>query len=234
MMNSIILLLLFIFQTATAQKANTNTPKNPFLSTTLSTKITSVSGDFDFDSERKSLFSETLTNFLHKIFEDQQVYDVRIISVSIFDDHLLKDGHVVETKREDRNNDDDAQHALSFTTVVAAEYMNEEDIDSIANDNFRKMLVHVCDKFQGHLIKFMKDTGDPYFMNVESVALGDFERIHGNTRAGQQSVQAASANDNNEVLGMSGDALNTASIVAIAVGSIVLVVLLIASIWFYR
>jgi hypothetical protein len=61
---------------------------NPFLSATLSATVTCNSAPFhlDFDSTRRSLFSTTLTKFLTKIFDDQQVYDLKILSVSIFDD----------------------------------------------------------------------------------------------------------------------------------------------------
>ena len=72
---------------------------NPFLSATLSTTITynpeaaslqsSSPFHLDFDLTRKLTFSKTLTKFLTKIFTDQQAYDLRILSVNIFDDHVL-------------------------------------------------------------------------------------------------------------------------------------------------
>lgn len=232
-MKPIIVFLLTLLQGSNAQKAILNEIQeaqtqdskltNPFLSTTLSTKITSVSDDLDFDSTRKSIFSETLAHFLTKIFKDQQVYDVKIISVNLFDDHILKDGHY-----EDVPTNGDAQHTLSFSTVVSAEYTQDDQASNIANDNFRKMLIHVCDKFQDHLIQFMNDTGDPYFMDVESVILGDFERIHGPTTAGQED------GTNNSVMGFSDETVNTVSIVAIVVGGIVFFALSFASVKYYR
>ncbi|KAL7542170.1 hypothetical protein ACHAXR_011575 [Thalassiosira sp. AJA248-18] len=249
-MKSIILFLLPILSITNANKIIVNndliqeTPKlnnnnnnnkltNPFLSTTLSSKITSVSTDSDFDTERKSLFSETLSHFLTKIFKDQQVYHVKIISVNIFDDHILKNGQYVKLQQQrssNGDNDDDAGHTLSFSTVVSAEYTNENDINTIANDSFHKMVMHVCDKFQSHLVQFMKDTGDPYFMNVESVVLGDFERAP--VAAGSSGLVGAKSK--NEVFGLSEDTVDTASIIAIVVGGIVFVVLAFASVKYYR
>jgi hypothetical protein len=242
-MKTLILLLLSILTITSAQEPSTreqrivathgNQLPNPFLSTTLSTKITSVSSNFDFDSVRKSIFSETITRFLTKIFTDQQVYDVKIISVNIFDDHVLKIGdREVEYNPQKSEN---GEQVVSFSTVVSAEYTQEAQ--ELASGSFGKMLMHVTDKFQSHLIKYMKDTGDPFFLNVESVVLADFERIHvtgGNTESGQTTSDAKVTKNQNEVLGMSEETLNTASIVAIVVGSITLIVLLFASVKYYR
>lgn len=216
-----------------AQLKNNEQTSNPFLSTTLSSKITfsqsASSYDLTLDSARKSIFSETLGDFLTKIFQDQQVYDLKIISVNIFDDHILKeDGHFEDQTSQQMN---DAQRTLSFSTVVAAEYTRENEINSIANKNYRQMLVHVCDKFQGHLLQFMKDTGDPYFMGVESIVLGDFEKMYS---AKDLSVYEDRTDSNSKVMGMSGETLNIASIVAIVVGSIVFVVSLFFSVKYYR
>lgn len=160
------------------------------------------------------------------------MYDLKIISVNIFDDYILKDGHYERTTQQhNKLMSGDVQHTLSFSTVISGEYTNENEINSIANESFRKMLVHVCDKFQGHLLKFMQDTGDPYFIDVESVVLGDFERVH--VVAGLSSLGSASSNENG-VLGMSEETLNTASIVAIVFGGIVFVALAFASVKYYR
>eukprot|EP00584_Thalassiosira_punctigera_P003030 CAMPEP_0172537306 /NCGR_PEP_ID=MMETSP1067-20121228/8931_1 /TAXON_ID=265564 ORGANISM="Thalassiosira punctigera, Strain Tpunct2005C2" /NCGR_SAMPLE_ID=MMETSP1067 /ASSEMBLY_ACC=CAM_ASM_000444 /LENGTH=447 /DNA_ID=CAMNT_0013322579 /DNA_START=148 /DNA_END=1491 /DNA_ORIENTATION=+ len=208
---------------------------NPFLSTTLSTTITSLSNDLNLDSARKSLFSETLTHFLTKIFQDQQVYDVKIISVHLFDDHIIE-GHYEEVPQRNSHvrNSGETRHALSFSTVISAEYTKEDQINSIANDNFRKMLIHVCDKFQNHLIQFMKDTGDAYFMDVERVTLGDFERIHGAEGSGRTAASVKEDSANNDVWGLSSETVNMASIIAIVVSGIAFLVLAFASVKLYR
>ncbi|KAL7549672.1 hypothetical protein ACHAWF_012937 [Thalassiosira exigua] len=226
-MNSILILLLVLLGVVNGETGATN----PFLSTTLSSKISPVpSDDSEFDDDRKAVFSDALTRFLAKIFHDQQVYDVKIISVNIFDDHVLKNGHVVKPQPRSFVKDEGAQHALKFSTVVAAEYTREDKLDSIAEDSFRKMLVHVCEKFQDHLVKFLVDTGDPYFMDVEEVTLAHFDRAPVGTAAAEQ----ATTTDDHTVLGMSKETLNTASIVVILVGSVVAVGLLLASAKYYR
>ena len=238
MMKLILLLFFAIVNIANAQKSiiqnsiqDSNKPTSnndkiasPFLSTTLSTTITTVSPDSDFDTERKTLFSETLTKFLTKIFKDQQVYHVEIIGVHIFDDHILEDGHYLNQKQAN------SQNVLSFTTVISAEYTQESDINTIPNDTFQKMVIHVCDKFGSHLVQFVQDTDDPYFMDVDSVVVSDFERVP----AVAATAAASEASGENEVFGMSESTVNTASIIAIVVGGLVIVVLIFASIKYYR
>jgi len=180
------------------------------------------------------MFSETFTHFLTKIFKDQQVYDVKIISVNIFDDHILKGGHVEETKQQPYHSFRKG-NALSFSTVITAEYTKEDEINSIANESFRKMLIHVCDKFQGHLMKFINDLGDPFFTDIESIVLGEFERY--DTMEGGLTSSTSQQNDtqnNSKVLGMTEGTLNVVSIIAILVCGIVTSALLIASVKFYR
>lgn len=216
-------------QTTNVNKINEAPPRSPFLSTTLSTTITysSPPPSLQLDTARKSIFTEALGRFLTKIFDDQQVYDLKIVSVNIFDDHVLHRGVEEElsssNKRRKSNGDDDTHQKISFSTVVAAEYTEESQIDSIAGESYRKMLVHVCDKFQGHLLKYVDETGDPYFANVISVALGDFERLHGTNE-----------NGGNKVFGMEEDTMNLISIVAISVGGVMFVVFAFASIKYYR
>ena len=239
MMKQLILFLLTILQTSNAQNvvhigkiqqaqaANKAANKSPFLSTTLSTKIdfssTSTSSHLEFDTTRKSIFSETLTHFFTKIFQDQQVYDVKILSVNLFDDHILsKDGTALKAAKQET-------HTLSFTTVITGEYTDISQIDSISNDSFRKMLIHVAAKFQQHLIKYIQDEGteDEYFMNIESVVLDDFESI-------SSVVNGVKGQEQGHVMGMSDDAVNTASIIAIVIGGLVFVVLAFASVKYHK
>ena len=151
------------------------------------------------------------------------MYDVKILSVNLFDDHILsKDGTALkQTKQE--------SHTLSFTTVITGEYTDISQIDSISNDSFKKMLIHVAAKFQQHLIKYIQDEGteDEYFMNIESVVLDDFERI-------SSVVNGVKGQEQGHVMGMSDDAVNTASIIAIVIGGLVFVVLAFASVKYHK
>ena len=185
-----------------------------FLSTTLATRISAVHDDASaFDAARRSLFAATLTRFLAKVFNDQQAYAVKILVANVSDDHV--------------DDDEEAPPPLSrwtrsFTTVVSAEYTREDELGHIADESFRDMLIHVCDKFQDHLLQFLGDTGDGLLMSVDSVLLGEFEKWPGSDAAAKHN------------LGLSAEALNIASIVAIAVGGVVFIALSFASVKYYR
>ena len=252
MMGPLILFLLAVLQISNAQNvvhigkiqqaqaANKAANKSPFLSTTLSTKIDFTSSStsshhLEFDTTRKSIFSETLTHFFTKIFQDQQVYDVKILSVNLFDDHILsKDGTAVALKSSTENSEE--SHTLSFTTVISGEYTNISQIDSISNESFKKMLIHVAAKFQQHLIKYIQDEAmeDEYFRNIESVVLDDFERISSSGGVSGVKGQDSGNEQGQEVMGMSNDTVNTASIIAIVIGSLVFVVLVFASVKYHK
>lgn len=217
-----------------AKDYNTNQlPKNPFLSTTLSTTITynsefsylSSASPFhlDFDSTRKSTFSITLTKFLTKLFNDQQVYELKVLSVNIFDDHILHDNSY-EGGSKGTQQDGTRQKSLAFSMVVSAEYTSESQMDTITNQAFSNMLVHVCHKYQMHLMQYMKETGDPYFMDVESIAVGEFQKVNLETEQHSQYL----------AVGMSREQLHMASIIAIAVGGILFIVLSFAVFKLYR
>jgi hypothetical protein len=168
---------------------------------------------------------------------DQQVYDLKIIGVNIFDDHLLRSGQYDEGTTVghqviyagETNGVEKQPIALSFSMVISAEYTSEDQkMNTISSETFRKMLVHVCGKFQSHLLKHLQDeTGDPYFMDVESIVLEEFERVDGN--AGQRGGQAAIEQEMSE-----DNTTHVASIVAIIVGGIMFIVLSIATVEYYR
>jgi hypothetical protein len=223
------------------QPAYAQNSKTPFLSATVSAIVTynseSTTSSFrNFDSTRKSIFSGSLTDFLTKIFMDQQVYDLKIIGVNIFDDHLLRSGQYDEGTTVghqviyagETNGVEKQPIALSFSMVISAEYTSEDQMDTISSETFRKMLMHVCGKFQSHLLKHLQDeTGDPYFMDVESIVLGEFERVDGNAgqRGGQATIEQEMTEDNTT---------HVASIIAIVVGGIMFIVLSLATVKYYR
>lgn len=206
---------------------------NPFLSATLSTTITynpeaaslqsSSPFHLDFDLTRKLTFSKTLTKFLTKIFTDQQAYDLRILSVNIFDDHVLHDGATLnKTIRGDTS-----QKAFAFSMVISAEYTSESQIGTMTSKDFSNILVHVCHRFQSHLMEYMQETGDPYFTEVDSIVVGMFQMLNA------EDVEV-DENAHYLVLGMPRDQLNTASIITIVVGGIVFILLSFASFKLYR
>lgn len=164
------------------------------------------------------------------------MYDVKILSVNLFDDHILsKDGTVKALKSSTEKSEE--SHTLSFTTVISGEYTNISQIDSISNESFKKMLIHVAAKFQQHLIKYIQDEGmeDDYFKNIESVVLDDFERISSSS-SGVSGVKGQDTGNGQgqEMMGMSNDTVNTASIIAIVIGGLVFVVLAFASVKYHK
>lgn len=209
---------------------------NPFLSATLSTTIAynseisnlpSTSPFYlHFDSTRKQIFSTTLTKFLTKIFVDQQVYDLKILYVNIFDDHILKDGTNEQQEQEVKgtSRSDMGQKAVFFSMVVSAEYTNESQIGTITDLNFSNMIAHVCHKFQSHLVDYMQGTGDPYFMEVESIVVDKFQNMNDEEVQKMQYL----------VLGMPSAKVHFASVLAIVVGGILFIVLSIASFKLHR
>ncbi|KAL3798542.1 hypothetical protein HJC23_011846 [Cyclotella cryptica] len=71
---------------------------SPFLSTTLRVTLLPVptSTLSTFDDDKQSLFGEAYTNFVEHVLNAQEVYDVQVLAVSVFDEELLP-LHEVET-----------------------------------------------------------------------------------------------------------------------------------------
>lgn len=201
---------------------------NPFVSATLSTTIAynseisnlpSASPFYlHFDSARKKIFSSTLTKFLTKIFDDQQVYDLKILNVNIFDDHILNDGPNAQ-QEQNLEGGNTSKKSWIFSMVVSAEYTTENQAGTITDSNFSNMIAHVCNKFQSHLVDYLQGTGDSYFMEVESIVVDKFRLINDEN---VQQIQYL-------VLGMPSAKVHFVSILAIVVGGILFFVLSIAS-----
>jgi hypothetical protein len=64
---------------------------SPFLSTTLRATLSPIptSTLSTFDDEKQSLFGEAYTTFVEHILKSQEVYDVKVLTVSVFDEELL-------------------------------------------------------------------------------------------------------------------------------------------------
>jgi hypothetical protein len=74
---------------------------SPFLSTTLLTTVSPISTSSlsTFDDAKQSAFSDAFIAFLEHVLKAQEVYDVKVLSVSIFDEELLSlDGSEVEER----------------------------------------------------------------------------------------------------------------------------------------
>ena len=259
--------------TSAQSQFQTNKPHNdsPFLSATLKTELSTVSSYIQ--PLQLTQLSNSISLFLQHIFNDQDVYDIDILGVTIYEEMLLlkngnnrgreliektdsemspdkekqgrrklplnrlqsnlrqfqfvrggqdeyedisQGGHHHHSSNnnvdtEERNivvgvdlNDEDWQHVnnlieyeeekeaqqqqqeqeytLSFALVVTAEHTKHQEEDTatfLSHDDFQDMLVHVCTKFNSHLVDFIKssdDDEDGYFESVESVLVSGYEQ----------------------------------------------------------
>jgi hypothetical protein len=251
----------------------------PFLSATLKTKINSV--PTFINSSRRTMLSDTLFAFFRHVFDDQQVYDVEIVGVSILEEELERNnrklmnakninvqsrnsrgrilalnslqadqfffegedvddddgtdddeavngelsaqnmaentldetGNIAE-ENEDSGYDDEFDldevegffeneldksesviqatdiYSLTFATVISAEHSQQQ---SLTHGDFQAMLIHICHKFNNHLIEFVHDIDDEYFANVTGVVVSGYEARDTVGMASQQSGSKLSA-----------------------------------------
>ncbi len=101
----------------------------PFLSATLKTEINSVSTFIN--SSRRTMLSDTLFAFLRHVFDDQQVYDVEIVGVSIFEEELERNSRklmtVMNMNVQPRNS---RGRILALNSLQADQFFFEgEDVD---------------------------------------------------------------------------------------------------------
>jgi len=130
------------------------------------------------------------------------------------------------------SNTNKEKNSMVFTTVISGEYTNPTDKqttnsnNNISNESFRKMLIHITNKFQNHLMSYIDDleVKDYIFGNIDSVTLYDY----------QDTSTVGSSGEEVKTLGMSKDTVNIASIIAICVSGLVFVLLSIASVRYYK
>lgn len=239
---------------------------SPFLSATLLASISPVH-DSSIDENQKANFTTALTRFLKHVFEGQSVYDVEIISATIFDEQFVSNSNRKTQRRHLLTNqlqtgqfdflhdeeDDDSGHddwkgdgngeedkevfsvmgailgegvegkddadggggwvwppgsdtevneskeayTLKVTTVISAEHAADDQ--SISHAEFQDMLLHICTKFQDHLVNYVSDS-DTYFSDVENVTVsalllntyGESGTLFGSTKYVVNSLSAAS------------------------------------------
>ena len=99
-------------------------------------------------------------------------------------------------------------YTLAFAIVVSAEHTQQQ---SLTHADFQAMLIHICRKFQEHLVEYVTEIDDDYFASVASVIVNGYE-------APDSGVNKSS----------SGSKLSTALIVTIAVCGIGFVLFVLA------
>ena len=91
------------------------------------------------------------------------------------------------------------------------------------------MLIETSEKFQSHLMSYLKAADNAFFVNVRSMTLHDYKR-----KDSEVEEVALEEISQNEVLGMSNSTQHIASIVAIAVGGVALALFGYGATKFYR
>lgn len=136
-----------------------------------------------------------------------------------FDDGILPDEIQVENFFEEEQEIDETTevsqmkaesdgYTLAFAIVVSAEHTQQQ---SLTHADFQAMLIHICRKFQEHLVEYVTEIDDDYFASVASVIVNGYE-------APDSGVNKSS----------SGSKLSTALIVTIAVCGIGFVLFVLA------
>ena len=106
---------------------------SPFLSATLRTTLSPISTSSlsSFDNSKQSAFSDAYIAFLEHVLENQEVYDVKVLSVSIFDKEMLSlDGDIEERGGRKR---DLLTNGLQFS--FNDDYTYDDDYDDDDNED---------------------------------------------------------------------------------------------------
>lgn len=199
----------------------------PYLSASFSTTISPVYDSLSlFDAAKKVAFSKSSEKFLQKVF-DGHAANIDIVSVGVFDEHITKlsSSSDIEVKRSPSRD-----HALTFSTVVVAQY--QEDAEKkphkplMSPDHFHQNLIYATKDFQDHYLTILRQSGeDVYFSGVDTVI---FDNYQANGRPNVSSATEDSSSSSN-IMGVSDETLNTASIAVIVIGCVLSAIFLFAS-----
>lgn len=144
------------------------------------------------------------------------------------DDEYYDDGsefeknNVIEEKTESREvgvatssqtinsvSDSSLDYVLSFATFISAEDSTHPQSSLSQEGEFQSMLIHICNKFSNHLVECVQSIDDDYFAHVTHAMVSGYDEDE---------------LSNKIVSSSTGSRLNVASIVAVLLGSVVLVV----------
>lgn len=109
---------------------------SPFLSATLKTEISPVYSN-SINSDQLDLLSKALVDFLEHIFEDQQVYDVEVVGVAIFEEELVR---LNEGKRRRLGKGRHEDRKLMLNGLQAGQFYREDDDDDDDDDEYEELL----------------------------------------------------------------------------------------------
>lgn len=175
-----------------------------------------------FDDIQKEAFCNASEHFFNKVFADHDA-NINILSVAVFDEYITKHQSGAEVSAEKlRFRQYPRDHALTFSTVVVAQHLDEKK-QLMSAEHFHQNVLHASHEFQGRFRTFLRQSEDVYFSDVDSVIFDEYE-------ANRPSVSSEPENfSNSNIMGMSDETLNQASIIVIAICSVLSTVFLFAS-----
>ena len=148
--SSIIAFLLPILVLHTFVKAENM--QESFLSASFSTSISPVTNSF-FDDIQKEAFCNASEHFFNKVFADHDA-NINILSVAVFDEYITKHQSGAEVSAEKlRFRQYPRDHALTFSTVVVAQHLDEKK-QLMSAEHFHQNVLHASHEFQGRFRKF--------------------------------------------------------------------------------
>lgn len=194
-----------------------------FLSASFSTKISPVT-DSLFDDTKKEAFSNASQHFLQKVFTEHDA-NIKILSVGVFDEHTTNQSNKGVLLDKLRFQQHPPDQELSFSTVIVAQHLDARQLPLMSSEHFHRNVLVAYHEFQDHFLTFLRQSDDFYFTGVDSVLFSEYQ-------SNRPRVSAESDNNgsNNNIMGMSDEALNNASIAVIVICSVLSAVFLFASI----
>mmetsp|Transcript_3346 Transcript_3346/g.4949 ORF Transcript_3346/g.4949 Transcript_3346/m.4949 type:complete len:400 (+) Transcript_3346:201-1400(+) len=215
---SIVFLLPFILHTV----VKAENMQASFLSASFSTRISPVT-DSLFDDIKKEAFCNATQHFFQKIFTDHDA-NIDILNVGVFDEHITKQSGADISAEKLRFRQYPRDHELTLSTVVVAQHLDEKNLPLMTSEHFHQNVLYASNEFQDHFLTFLRQSEDLYFTGVDNVL---FDKYQANRSRG--SAEPENNISNNNILGMSDEALNKNSIIVIVICSILSAVFLFAS-----
>ncbi|KAL7456720.1 hypothetical protein ACHAWC_008197 [Mediolabrus comicus] len=200
----------------------------PYLSASFSTTISPVYDSLSlFDAAKKVAFSKSSEKFLQKVF-DGHAANIDIVSVGVFDEHITKlsSSSDIEVKRSPS-----LDHALTFSTVVVAQYQEDDEKKPhkplMSPDHFHQNVMYATKDFQDHYLTLLKQSSeDVYFSGVDTVI---FDKYQANGRPNVSTTESGDSSSSSNIMDVSDETLNAASIAVIVIGCVLSAIFLFAS-----
>jgi hypothetical protein len=126
--------------------------------------------------------NNTLDEVGNSVEENDGGYDdeIELDEVESFFEEESDESENVEQKKKSDG------YTLIFAAVVSAEHTQQQ---SLTHGDFQAILIHICHKFNSHLVEFVHGIDDNYFSNVTSLVVSGYEA---QDNAGTTSKQAES------------------------------------------